>query len=200
MLPERSLRSREFINEDSKSPKVNQFGVAQPERDFRGIVEDSAGFRLRLLLANDNFSQPKISKFHVPIFENNHIFGLQIAIHYLVLVQVLNRQDHTPSDELNPVLPKLSKLLNSQIFARVEVFIYEEEGLDWPADSALHHEIDVSSIFEGEFERGDEGVFEVGKDELFKLRVLLRLLIRKVFLSDALHGVVLGFPLIFLPV
>mmetsp|Transcript_88409 Transcript_88409/g.171222 ORF Transcript_88409/g.171222 Transcript_88409/m.171222 type:complete len:209 (+) Transcript_88409:818-1444(+) len=89
-------------------------------------------------------AQPKVRQLHVPLPVHQHVFGLQVSVHHLELVQVLQRERDLAHVQLHPALLELPELAH--------------EGEEVAALHEVHHHVQLLLVLERVAELHDVGV------------------------------------------
>lgn len=131
----------ELVSKHAKHPQVDLPAVPFVQYHFRGVVGGRASLR-PALLSGYLLGQPKIRQLHIPVFEDKHVFRLQVAVHDVLLVQVLQPQHQTPQNEPNSRLACLLELLSP--FGPVS-----DKRIRISALRVLHHKIEILLVPEG---------------------------------------------------
>lgn len=138
---ERSTIVGEFECEYAKHPQINLPSVSFVQYHFRCIVGRRACFG-PALLPWDFLGQSEVRQLHVSVFKDEYVLWLQVAIHDILLVQILHTQHQTAKDKSDCGLSCLLELFSA-------FGLISDERVGVSALRVLHHEIEIFLIPEG---------------------------------------------------
>eukprot|EP01139_Manchomonas_bermudensis_P005649 Amastigsp_a175486_287.p2 type:complete len:380 gc:universal Amastigsp_a175486_287:226-1365(+) len=168
---------REHLEEEhAEGPPVDGFVVAVAlENLWRKILGGSAERPRGLALAHALFAEPKVCDAHVAFVRDQNVLGLEIAVHNVEAVEVLERARQLGSVELTALGREADFLLEM------------EEQL--AAVDVVEDEIQLGVALERELEADNERVVDAPKDPLLCARVLDLVALDDGVLGEHLHGV-----------
>mmetsp|Transcript_22723 Transcript_22723/g.77302 ORF Transcript_22723/g.77302 Transcript_22723/m.77302 type:complete len:322 (+) Transcript_22723:16-981(+) len=175
LVAERRHARAHLVDEHPQRPPVDSLVVALAHDDLRGYVVGGAAHGVRAAL--HLLREAVVHHLDVALGVQQEVLGLEVAVHNVLLVHVLQHEQHARGVE-----PRVG-LLEPPLGLHVEVL--EELA----AVGELQEHVDAQAVLEGGDEAGAEGVRETVHQEALVAHVLLLLVAHDEALAEALERV-----------
>ena len=123
---------QQLIENDTHRPQVRLEGVLSDRNDFRGHIVVGPANTLAGVLIAAVAGPPEIAKLDIKIGVEQKVLGLEIAMHNLVLVEVLHAQGSLVKEPKGELLGQTGV----RIYVKIERVVLGE--LDEHVDHVLH--------------------------------------------------------------
>ncbi len=146
-----------FVNKNSQSPPIDSLSVALVQDDFRGdVLRGTANGKGSAFI--EDFGESEISQFEVSIVGDEKIFGFEVSEDNIFAMKVFEARGNGGC---------------------IESGLISGEGLDWSEISEkltsideFENQVKILGVLSKSFKVNDEGVTDLGMDEVFIINVI----------------------------